>query len=89
MLTKPVLLALLAACGVNSSTATAEPPSEQPDRAPPDEGEKDYIFCCQDVDTAKETGEGCITIGEKQIDSCSTVLACETFTKKDGKVTCT
>ena len=90
MLTKPILLALLAACGVNSSTATTEPPSEQPDREPPDEIEKDYVFCCHDVDTAKKSGEGCITIGEKQIDSCSTVLACaDGFTKKDGTVTCT
>ena len=27
--------------------------------------------------------------GIEQIDSCSTVLACVSFTKKDGVVTCT
>lgn len=52
--------------------------------------QKDYIFCCQDVDPKAKTGDGCITIGEKQIDSCSTVLTCAGgFTKKDGTVTCT
>ena len=51
---------------------------------------KDYIFCCQDVDPKTSTGEDCVTIAEKQIDQCSTVLACDGgFTKKDGVVTCT
>jgi hypothetical protein len=86
MFTKPVLVALLAACGVPST----ESPTEQPEKRPPDEIEKDYIFCCQDVDPKNKTGEGCVTIGEKQIDQCSTVLACaDGFTKKDGAVTCT
>jgi hypothetical protein len=86
MFSKPLLAILLAACGVNSSGVTTEPP----DKKPPDETVKENVyFCCHDVDPKTETGEGCVTIGEKQIDSCSTVLACETFTKKDGKVTCT
>jgi hypothetical protein len=90
MLSKHILLAFLAACGINSSRATTEPPPEQPDVRPPGEIEKDHVFfCCQDVDAAKATGEGCVTIGEKEIDRCSTVLACaDNFTKKDGKVVC-
>ncbi|KIG15996.1 hypothetical protein DB30_05050 [Enhygromyxa salina] len=90
MLTRPLLLALLAACGVNSSGAPAGPPHEQPEKKPPDDIEKDYIFCCQSVDTQTKSGDGCVTIGENQIDSCSTVLACaDGFTKQDGTVTCT
>ena len=80
MLSKSLLLALLAACAV---------PDEQP-IAPPEDVHKDYIFCCQDVDPKTSTGQDCVTIAEKQIDQCSTVLACEGgFTKKDGVVTCT
>lgn len=90
VMTKPLLLALLAACGVTSNSATTEPPPEPPEFKPPDDIEKDYIFCCQDVDPKNKTGDGCVTIGEKQIDQCSTVLACaDGFTKKDGTVTCT
>jgi hypothetical protein len=82
MLTKPLLLTILAACSVHS-----EPPDEQP-IAPPDQ--KDHVyFCCQDVDPKTFSGEGCLTIGEKEVDRCSTVLACSgNFTKKDGVVTC-
>jgi hypothetical protein len=83
---KAILLALLAACGAH---AGPESPDEQP-IAPPGDVQKDYIFCCQDVDPKTSTGENCVTIAEKQIDQCSTVLACDGgFTKKDGVVTCT
>jgi hypothetical protein len=95
MFTKSLLLAFLAACGGTSNTEVTESPKEQPDNpdfqppsAPPQEN--DYIFCCQDVDPKSQTGDGCVIIGEKQIDQCATVLACtEGFTKKDGKVYCT
>ena len=89
MYVKPVILAFLAACGLDSKGATTDP-SEQPDKLPPDPPEEaGYIFCCQDVDPKTASGQGCVTIGEKQIDQCSTVLACgEKFTKKDGTVTC-
>jgi hypothetical protein len=91
MFTKPLLLAALAACGVHPIGATTGAPSEQPDKPPPEPPpeEADYIFCCQDVDHKSKSGDGCVTIGEKQIDQCSTVLACtEGFTKQDGKVIC-
>ena len=90
MFTKPVILALLAACSVHVTTDATGYPPEQPDKplpSPPEED--DYLFCCQDVDHKSKSGDGCLTIAEKQIDSCSTVLACtEGFSKKDGKVTC-
>jgi hypothetical protein len=90
MFTKPLLLAVLAACGVHPNTEASRSPTSEPDKEPPDEiEEKGYIFCCHDVDPAKQTGEGCVTIGEKQIDSCGTVLTCDNFTKEDGTVTCT
>jgi hypothetical protein len=90
MLSKPVLIALLAACGVNPSTETTDPPTEQPDKKPPDETVKENVyFCCQDADLKTASGEGCLTIGEKEIDRCNTVLACaDGFIKKDGKVFC-
>jgi hypothetical protein len=73
---------------IAAATAYGGPPSDK--QPPPEVEEKDYIFCCHDVDTANKSGEGCVTIAEQQINSCSTVLAChEGFTKKDGTVTCT
>jgi hypothetical protein len=89
MLTKPILVAFLAACGVSSNSSATEPPDEQPEKKPPYDTQEGYIFCCHDVDPKTKSGEGCVTIGEKQIDSCSTVLTCDSFTKKDGTVTCT
>lgn len=85
MPTKPLLAIILAACGVNSSPAT-----EQPDKKPPDETVRDNVyFCCQGVDLKTASGNGCLTIGEKEIDRCDTVLACaDGFVKVDGKVTC-
>jgi hypothetical protein len=87
MLTKPLLAIVLAACGVSSGPQSR---TEQPDVQPPDDINKDNVFfCCQDVNTAKASGDGCVTIGEKEVDRCSTVLACaDGFTKKDGVVTC-
>ena len=83
---KAILFALLATCGAHTNSATA-PDDEQP-IAPPDRTYKENVyFCCKDVDD--KTGEGCVTIGEKEIDRCSTVLACsDGFNKKDGIVTC-
>ena len=80
--TKPLLLAFLAACGVSSGAAAN--PNE---KAPPEDEVKGHYFCCQTVD--KLTGEGCVTIGANQVDSCNNVLYCEgSFMKKDGKVYC-
>jgi hypothetical protein len=78
---KPLLLALLAACGA---------PSSVPDEIrPSDDALAGHYFCCHDVNSAKLTGDGCITIGKEQVDQCSTVLYCgDSFTQKDGTVTC-
>jgi hypothetical protein len=83
-----VLFALLAACGVRSDS-----PQDSPDELPDGHNEvrvKDNVyFCCHDVELKTASGEGCVTIGEKQIDQCSTVLACaDGFVKKGGVVTC-
>jgi hypothetical protein len=83
MLIKPVLVALLAACGVHSN------PDSPTEIGPPDDITEGTYFCCHDVDPVKATGDGCVTISEKQVDHCSTVLYCGgTFTKEDGTVRC-
>jgi hypothetical protein len=88
MLTKPILLAFLVACGVNSSTATIESATEQHDKKPPDE-RTDQHFCCQSVDPESKTGDDCIAIGPNQIDACANVLTCPgSWAKQDGKVVC-
>jgi hypothetical protein len=68
----------------------SKPPEEQPDKKPPGTIPRENVyFCCHDVDHATKSGDGCITIGEKQIDSCASVLTCaDGFTKEDGTVTC-
>jgi hypothetical protein len=91
MFTKPILAILLAACGVSAIGATAEPPTEQPDKLPPTppvepEGQ---FFCCIDVDPKNYTGDDCTLIAEGQVNLCSNVLYCDKkWTKKDGKVIC-
>ena len=93
MLTKIILFAVIAACGAPSApTPTAtDPPAEPPDEIQPDGPtvKDDTYFCCVDVNHKAKSGDGCVTIGEKEIDRCDTVLACaEGFTKKDGTVVC-
>jgi hypothetical protein len=90
MITKPLLLAFLAACGVPFDTATIEsPPVEQPDKQRPDDEQMDQHFCCQTVDPKNLTGDGCTTIEPGQINACSEVLYCEgNWTKHNDKVTC-
>jgi hypothetical protein len=82
-------LTLAAACGLYSGAIT-EPPEGPPDREPPGLTPRENVyFCCHDVDHETKSGDGCITIGEKQVDSCASVLCCaDGFTKKDGVVTC-
>lgn len=92
--TKPLLIALLAACGVtagaHANTEAAAPPIDEPDKAPPQPPKpKDQHFCCEDVDLKNFTGEGCQLITELQVALCDTVLYCEgNWAKKDGKVAC-
>lgn len=85
MLGKPLLLAIIAACGLSGAAA----PAEQPDKKPPKEDVGDQHFCCTDVDPDKLTGQGCVSIGPENINSCDRVLYCEgNWAKKDGVVTC-
>ena len=87
---KAIVFAALAACGINPTSSTADPPGEQPD-APPEEPIKpmDQHFCCQSVDPKNKTGDGCNTIAPTQIDACAEVLYCPGFwAKHDGKVHC-
>jgi hypothetical protein len=84
---KAILLALLAACGAHTNSATA--PDEQPIEPPEQDLKENVYFCCNNVDHKTKTGDGCVTVGEKEIDRCSTVLVCsDGLTKKDGVVTC-
>ena len=88
MLTKSLLALILAACGVSSTPATAEQPDEYEPTEPSVKPNDGTYFCCHDVDAKTKSGDGCLTIGEKEVDRCDTVLACQEFVKKDGKVTC-
>jgi hypothetical protein len=93
MISKPLLALILAACGLSSTptSATAEPPAEQPDDLDPTEPghQEDQHFCCQSVDPKTKTGEGCETIGSGKIDLCAEVLYCSgDWAKHDGKVYC-
>ena len=92
MLTKPLLLTILAACGAHHNIKSAESPTEEPDeRQPPDTPQEDQHFCCTDVDPAKFTGDGCVAISGalETINACNNVLYCPgKWTKKDGNVTC-
>jgi hypothetical protein len=90
MIAKPLLLAFLAACGVTSSAATTEPPTEHPDKQPPqDPGLEDQHFCCTSVSLKDFTGEGCTAVAKEAINSCPNVLYCpEGWAKSEGKVAC-
>lgn len=78
MRTKPLVLTIIAACGVLSGAA-----------APAEEG-KDQHFCCTSIDADKAAGDDCTAIGEESINSCNNVLYCpDGWKKKDGDVTCT
>lgn len=87
MLTKAILFALLATCGIRSD-AGSDP--DDLEREPPDDPQEDQHFCCADATTSKPlTGEGCVPIGKEHIATCNTVLYCGgDWVMKDGKVTC-
>jgi hypothetical protein len=90
MLTKPVLLALLAACGVHSSTEAPDPPAEQPVELPPEPPvEEGQYFCCDSVDLKSKSGEGCVSLAAALIDLCLDVLYCGgDWGKTGGKTQC-
>jgi hypothetical protein len=86
MLTKHILFALLAACGIQPTPATAP---DEPDQQPPDETQEDQHFCCQSVDHKTFSGDGCSLITELQVALCNKVLYCEgNWVKDDSKVWC-
>jgi hypothetical protein len=94
MFPKPLLFALLAAIGVHTGPeANPNPgnPGEQPIpiQPPTVDGGREQHFCCKVVDVDKRTGEECVTISKKGIDSCAEVLFCPGFfAKHAGVVTC-
>ncbi len=90
MLTKIIMFAAIAACGVSSTPATAEPPPDyRPPSKPPQE--EDAYFCCDSVNPqGKGSGEGCEQILHTQVAGCSKVLHCtKGYTNDEGKVHCT
>jgi hypothetical protein len=86
---KPILLALLTACG-GHSTAPSEPGEEQPVEPPDiDDAQEDQHFCCKSVDLEKWTGEDCVAISKEHINSCNEVLYCPgLWGKSNGVVKC-
>jgi hypothetical protein len=91
MLIKPLILAVIAACGVPSTSATTDPPAEQPDKKPPDAKPKDSHWCCQSVDPKAKSGEGCTAMSGslELINACAEYLYCSgDAAKHDGKTYC-
>lgn len=94
MLTKPLLALILAACGVSSTSATADPPAEEPGEFEPTEPAikpTDSHWCCQSVDFKTMSGEGCNAFSGsiELINACAKYLYCEgNAVKDDGKVQC-
>jgi hypothetical protein len=93
MVTKIVLFAVLAACGVPSTPATAGP-AESPDDFKPTEPDVKPIeshWCCHSVDPKTMSGEGCTAFSGsvETINACAQYLHCSSGAAKvDGKVTC-
>jgi hypothetical protein len=95
MFAKPLIIAIVAACGVTagaaSTPATAEPPADPPDYQPLEEKPKDSHWCCKSVDPKTASGEDCtsITGTPEVINACAEYLNCSgSAAKHDGKVTC-
>ncbi|HLT36343.1 MAG TPA: hypothetical protein VK034_08655 [Enhygromyxa sp.] len=86
MLIRPLLLALIAACGV-SNPDTDEQPIQPPDA---DKPAQDQHFCCKSVSTDKEVkvghGEGCALAEKLHIGGCTTILYCPRGYTMDGGV---
>jgi hypothetical protein len=89
MLTKPLLLAILAACSVHPEIEPNGSPPNQPDKFPPDTPEEDgQHFCCEKLG-GDGSGEGCVTIDKSHIAVCDKLLYCGgTYEKDGGKVKC-
>lgn len=96
MLTKPLLLALLAACGAPSNVQPdAAPPDAPDDVEPPDvvKPPEAQYFCCQSVSADTKTnyghGDGCNMIDAGRAALCSELLYCPSgFVSSQGSVDC-
>jgi hypothetical protein len=102
MYAKPIILALLAACGFSTGPEPLEKTPTNVASTAPEPGPNDFDgphvkpledqhFCCSSVDLAKFTGEGCITIPKDNatINACANVLYCPSkWAKADGDVAC-
>jgi hypothetical protein len=90
MLTKALLFAFIAACGVSAGVHSNTKPEEQPDgplAGPPEE--EGQHFCCDSVDLKSKSGEGCVSLAPTQIDLCPDVLYCSgDWGKTNGKTQC-
>ena len=85
---RTIIIAALAACGVSSIPATAEPPDEY-EPTEPDVKPLDQHFCCQSLDPKSPSGNDCVPVDESHLAACNKVLYCEgSYTNDDGKVTC-
>jgi hypothetical protein len=87
MITKAMLFAVLAACGVHTGDSNPnDPPVFKP---PPEAPQEDQHFCCQSVDLDKKSGEGCVSLSVTHIDTCSEVLYCGgDWGKSNGTTKC-
>jgi hypothetical protein len=93
MLTKTLLVAILATCAAPSGAAanpnrpeSTDPPEFRPPPEPPQEGQ---AFCCLSVDKKTKSGDGCGAISNENINSCDKILHCAgDYIKEDGTVTC-
>jgi hypothetical protein len=94
MFTKPLLLALLAACGVHFNPTT--PAAEQPVKPPHAKPIEAQHFCCSGTweDDGRNFGSDCETIGADSMKTCriagGAVLYCASSWQQgtDGVVSC-
>jgi len=87
---KPLLLALLSACGVSNSTTDTGPgdvPDDQPLAPPEDITLEEQHFCCASVDAKARRGDGCFLVAKDDLRLCTTaILYCPGFYTLDGGV---
>jgi hypothetical protein len=92
MLTKPLLLVILAVCAAPSGAAADPNPVSSPnEKAPPVEPhqQRETHWCCDSVNSKEGSGEGCDEIHVTHVVLCEKVLHCSSdYTYDDGKVTC-
>ncbi len=88
-MSKQLLFAVLAACGVESSAA--DPIEDRPLESPDDvDAPDDQHFCCESVDSSNWTGKNCTLIAKEQLVACSAdILYCPgKWARTDGKIKC-